>query len=124
MRSYSTIAICLVLWLAATPRTLNGGEAMRITVSPALQRAPAFLTVKISLESSAENRYLQVIAESPDFYTSSQVQIDGKNGAPLKVFEFRDLPSGLYDITGILVGTHGTRAKVSRLAKVEPSPGR
>src|SRR5262245_32797060 len=124
MSSYSKIAICLVAWLLATAGTLNGGEPLRISVSPTLQRAPAFLTVKVNVESSADNRYLQIIAESSDFYTSSQVQIDGKNGAPLKVFEFRDLPSGLYDVTGILVGTHGPRATVTRLAKVEPSPGR
>ena len=31
-----------------------------------------------------------------------QVQIDGKNGSPLNVFEFRDLPPGLYDMADVL----------------------
>jgi hypothetical protein len=42
----------------------------------------------------AENRSLQVVAESPDFYRSSQIQLDGAQATPLRL-EFRDLPTGL-----------------------------
>jgi hypothetical protein len=65
-----------------------------------------------------------VIAESPDFYRSSEIQIDGANTPPLAVFEFRNLPTGMYQVTGVLVGAHGRRALISRRAKVEPTFGR
>jgi hypothetical protein len=42
----------------------------------------------------------------------------------LNVFEFRNLPAGLYQVTGVLLGSRGRRATVSRLARVEPPFGR
>jgi hypothetical protein len=105
------------------PNVLNGGEALQMKVSPAVQRAPAMLTVRIMVESSAENRLLQVVAESDTFYRSSEVEIDGANSSPLRVFQFRGLPTGRYEVTGVLVGTQGRRAVISRVAEVVPSPG-
>ena len=92
-------------------------------VSPAVSRAPAVVTVRVTVEPAAENRTLEITAESPAFFRSSQVQLEGERGAPVNVFQFRNLPTGLYQVTGVLVGTHGPRATVTRLAKVEPSPG-
>jgi hypothetical protein len=105
------------------PRALNGGEALQMQVSPAIQRAPAMLTVRVTVESSDDNRLLQVIAESPTFYRSSEVEIDGANASPLRVFQFRGLPTGRYEVTGVLVGTQGRRAMISRVAEVVPTPG-
>jgi hypothetical protein len=42
----------------------------------------------------------------------------------LSDFEFRNLPAGLYEITGVVVDARGGRSTVSRLAKVEPGLGR
>jgi len=92
-------------------------------LSPSVARAPALLTIRVIVESAADNRRLQVVAESPEFYRSSEIQLDGANSTPLQVFEFRNLPTGLYQVTGVLVGVNGPRASVSRLAKVEPSFG-
>jgi hypothetical protein len=105
------------------PSPLNGGEVLRMQVSPAIQRAPAMLTVRVMVESSDDNRILQVVAESPTFYRSSEVQIDGANATPLKVFQFRGLPTGRYEVTGVLIGAQGRRATISRMAQVVPSPG-
>ena len=105
------------------PSTLNGGEALQMKVSPAVQRAPAMLTVRVMVERSGENRVLQVVAESDTFYRSSEVEIDGANSSPLRVFQFRGLPTGRYEVTGVLLGTQGRRAMISRVAEVVPSPG-
>jgi hypothetical protein len=109
--------------IGLAPNVLNGGEALQMKVSPAIQRAPAMLTVRVMVESSDDNRLLQVVAESPTFYRSSEVQIDGANSSPLRVFQFRGLPTGRYEVTGVLVGTQGRRAMISRVAEVVPSPG-
>jgi hypothetical protein len=113
--------LCICLLSAAS--TLDGREPLRMRVSPAVAMAPGFLTVRVNVEAAAENRLLQVVAESPDFYRSSEIQLNGAQAAPLAVFEFRNLPSGLYQVTGMLVGVHGPRATVGGLAKVQPSPG-
>jgi len=109
--------------LLAVPRVLDGGEAMRMQVSPAVSRAPAFLTVRVMIESPAGSRFLEVVAESPEFYRSSQIPIDGVNRSFLKVFEFTNLPTGIYQITGVLLGVDGPRASISRVAQVVASPG-
>ena len=109
--------------ISLVPRVLNGGDALQMQVSPAIQRAPAMLTVRVTVESSSENRLLQVVAESPTFYRSSEVEIDGASSSPLKVFQFRGLPTGVYEVTSVLVGTQGRRAMLSRVAQVVPSPG-
>jgi hypothetical protein len=103
---------------------LDAGESMRMQVSPSVARAPADLVVRVSVEAAADNRFLQVIAESPDFYRSSQIPMDGEHTPPLSVFEFRNLPSGLYSVTGVLIGVNGRRAVVSKIARVEPPFGR
>jgi hypothetical protein len=92
-------------------------------VSPSITRAPALVTVRVSVDASPENRSLQIIASSATFYRSSEIQLDGTHAAPLNVFEFRNLPTGLYQVTGVLVGEHGPRATISKLAKVEPAFG-
>jgi hypothetical protein len=109
--------------LLAAAKLLNSSEPLRMHVSPAVARAPAVLTVRETVEAASENRLLQVVAESPDFYRSSQIEIDGAKASPLQVFEFRNLPSGVYQVTGVLVGVNGPRATVLKLAKVEPPVG-
>src|SRR5262245_4417644 len=115
------VAICVALLGAAAG--LDGGEPMQMRLSPAVSTAPGFLTVRINVETAADNRALQVVAESPDFYRSSEISLDGRNSSRLNVFEFRNLPTGLYHVTGVLVGPHGPRAMASAIAKVAPSPG-
>jgi hypothetical protein len=103
---------------------LNGADVLQMQVTPAIQREPAIVTVRVNVEASPDNRQLQVIAKSPNVSRTSQVAIDGANDpTPLKVFEFRNLPTGLYEITGVLIGTQGPRGTVVRLAKIEPAIG-
>src|SRR5882762_1823699 len=116
----TAIFSCAVLLVSAS---LNGSAPLRIQVSPAVSRAPALLTVRVTVEAAAENRTLQIIAESKDYYRSSEVQIEGSGASPLNVFEFRNLPTGLYQVTGVLVRADGRKAMVSGLAKVEPAVG-
>jgi len=122
MKRLAAVALFASVFLAA-PRVLDGGEAMRMQVSPAVSRAPAFLTVRVMIESPAGSRFLEVVAESPEFYRSSQIPIDGVNRSFLKVFEFTNLPTGIYQITGVLLGVDGPRASISRVAQVVASPG-
>src|SRR5262245_2869790 len=103
------VAVFLLMLLAG-PRVLDGGGAMRMQMSPAVSRAPAFLTVRVMIEAPADSRVLEVIAESPEFYRSSQIPIDGVNRSFLKVFEFANLPTGTYQVTSTLLGVNGPRA--------------
>jgi hypothetical protein len=103
---------------------VHGIQPMRMQVSPAMSRAPGFVTIRVMLDSAADDRLLRVVAESPTFYRASEIQIDGADAPPLNVFLFRDLPEGLYHVTGTLIGVHGTRAEVGTLVNVQPTFGR
>ena len=124
LRHHAVAMLCGGFCLLLAVSTVNGGEPLQMKVTPAMSLAPGFLTVKVRVEAAPENRRLQVVAESADYYRSSEISLDGANGAPLNVFEFRDLPTGLYHVTGTLVGTRGLRARASGLARVQPSAGR
>ena len=121
LRSFVPSLACVVLLAGQTAR---GTDRLRMRVFPAVQRAPAALTVQITITASDDNRLLRVVAESPNFYRASEITIDGQNAAPLNVFRFRDLPTGLYEITGVLIDAHGQQSTAALFARVEPEVGR
>jgi hypothetical protein len=80
--------------------------------------APAFVSVRATVEASDDNRALEIVAQSPEFYRSSRVDLPGRFAPRLAVFEYSSLPSGLYDVTAVLLGSGGKRATASRLIRV------
>jgi hypothetical protein len=94
--------------------TLHGAEMLTIRVSPAVSAAPALVTVRAFVEAHADNRALEIIAESRDFYTSSQVTLNGAESPRINEIHFRSLPEGSYAVTVILVGSRGRRALLTR----------
>jgi len=102
---------------------LGSTERMTMKVSPSMTVAPGFVRIEARVESDASNRSLRIIAESDDFYRSSDIPLDGENGPNIAVVDLRQLPTGVYEVTGILVGTNGQRAATTRVLRVAPSPG-
>lgn len=121
-RRQRLVVLFCMSFAIATP--LNGNTAMKMQVWPAISREPAVLTVRVMVEPSTDNRLLQIVAESRNYFRRSDVQIDGDQAAPLNVFEFRNLPTGVYEVTSVLVGSHGQRATATGVARVEPASGR
>ena len=78
---------------------------MTVKVSPAVAFAPANLIVRTMIEADADNRAIAIVAESADFYRSSEIQLDGDRAARTNTFEFRSLPSGTYQVKAMLIGT-------------------
>ena len=93
--------ICAIFILAPWP--LGAGERLMLKVSPAVAFAPANLIVRAMIEADARNRAIANVAESDDFYRSSEVQLDGDNAPRTTTFEFRSLPSGSYRVTALLL---------------------
>jgi hypothetical protein len=69
--------------------------------------APANLIVRAMILQNPDNRAVEVVAESPDFYRSSEVELDGENAPRTNTFEFRSLPSGTYEVKATLIGSDG-----------------
>ncbi len=87
--------------------------------------APAQLQVLATIEAHIDNRELEVVAQSPTFYRSSTITLDGDRAPRLNEFRFRNLPSGQYEVTAILIGSQGrARAVQSRHFHVSDEVGR
>jgi hypothetical protein len=109
---------------ALTTVFASGGEQLRIAVSPAQSFAPSNLNIRARIVPHAENRALEMIAESDEFYRSSQIALDGEHAPATIMFEFRGVPGGDYQVYGILTGGSGRqRAVVVQQVRVIPVVG-
>jgi hypothetical protein len=97
------LALVGILLVAAASPT-GAGERMILKVTPAVAFAPANLVVRAVVETDADNRAIAVIAESDDFYRSSEIQLDGDHAPRTNTFEFRSLPPGHYSVKAVLMG--------------------
>ena len=87
---------------------------MTMKVSPAMAFAPANLVVRAMIEADAQNRAVAIIAESVDFYRSSEIQLEGDRAPHTSTIEFRSLPPGNYQVTAALFGADGRERAVVR----------
>jgi len=97
------LALVGILLVAAASPT-GAGERMILKVTPAVAFAPANLVVRAVVETDADNRAIAVVAESDDFYRSSEIQLDGDHAPRTNTFEFRSLPPGHYSVKAVLMG--------------------
>ena len=102
-----------VLLLTST-LPLGAGERMTLKVSPAVSFAPANLIVRAHIEADAQNRGVEIVAESTEFYRSSEIQLDGENAPRTNTFEFRSLPPGRYEVKATLLGPGGSARASAR----------
>jgi hypothetical protein len=106
--------------LLSSGATATDRLAMR--VSPAVAFAPANLVVRTTVEADAANRAIEIVAESEEFYRSSEIQLDGEHAPRVTQFEFRSLPKGEYLVRAVLKGSRGDElAAVERHVNVVDS---
>jgi hypothetical protein len=97
--------VCWLMLAAATRADV--GERLTMAVSPAQSFAPTNLTIRVHVKPDAENRALEIVAESGDYYRSSRIQLDGNEASRTFVVELRSLPGGDYEVRGSLVDASG-----------------
>src|SRR5438034_11426983 len=90
-------AILFGVLLLTCTLPLGAGERMTLRVSPSVSFAPANLIVRTQIEADAQNRGVEIVAESPDFYRSSEIQLDGERARRTTRFEFRSFRPGPYE---------------------------
>lgn len=94
------------VFVAASARA-GAGDRISVRVSPQVAFAPADVNVRAMVEADPDNRSIQIVADSNEFYRSSEIQLDGAHAPRTSVFVFRDLPSGSYDLRAIVKGSRG-----------------
>ena len=103
---------------------LGAGERITLKVTPSVAFAPANLIVRAMIPADADNRAVEIVAESPEFYRSSMMQLEGDKAARVATFEFHSLPPGTYEVRANLFGTSGEpRASTGRQVSIIASGG-
>jgi hypothetical protein len=111
----------VVFCLASSALTLKADAPLTLRVTPVVAFAPAFVRVQAMFDRDADNRMLRIVAQSGDFYRSSEIEIHGANSPRVQVIEFPSLPSGNYEVSAMLIGTQGKRAWAVTQIRVAPS---
>jgi hypothetical protein len=100
-------AVAFAAGLLAAGASSGAVERLSLRVSPAVAMAPATLRVRATVEPMNENRSIEIIAESEEFYRSSEVSLEGDRAPRTNLLEFRGLPAGEYQVRAILKGVSG-----------------
>ncbi len=99
--------------------------ALRAHVRPRIGQAPAVVIIEVLVEPASENRFLDFVVDSGDYYRSSRVQLTGAAAPRVSVVEFRAVPAGAYDVLISMSGEAGkVRARLHERFVVTCSAGR
>jgi len=93
---------------------VDGEEPLRVAVTPIHSFAPATVTIRATIEPSAENRMLAIVADGDDFYRSSEIQLDGDHAPRIVTLRFSNLPGGEYQISAVLADSAGRLRAIVR----------
>ena len=103
--------ICGFIVLTVLP--VDGGEALKLAVSPVQSFAPATMRIRVRIEPSAENRVLAIVADGTDFYRKSEVQLEGDQAPRTVELRFSNLPGGEYEIHAALIDSLGHQRAIA-----------
>jgi len=100
---------------------VNGGELLTMAVSPVQSIAPTTVRVRIRVEPRAENRVLEVAADSGNYYRGSTIPLDGDLAPATVTLSYPNLPEGSYEVVCVLIDNTGHRRATAR-AKLSVTP--
>jgi hypothetical protein len=92
----------------------TAGDKLSLRVSPAVAFAPANLTIRAMIEADPGNQLVTIAAESPDFYRSSEIPLNGDRAPRTTMYELRGIPSGTYEVKATLFGPGRHERAVAR----------
>jgi hypothetical protein len=92
MQHTATRLIPLAFFLVTGLTAADAGECLSMKVSPRQALAPVNLRVSVRIEPNADNRVLMIVADSPQFYRSSQIQLEGDRAPRMFSIEYPNVP--------------------------------
>ncbi len=92
-----------------------GADApVTLAVRPTIAFAGGDVRTTVRTPRDPRNRELRIIVEAPEYYASSDVQLDGADAAATHQFHWRELPGGAYRVEAILTRDDGERRTVTQ----------
>jgi hypothetical protein len=86
---------------------------LTVRVTPLVRLTRGDARGVVIVPRDADNRVLRVILESEDYYSRSDIQLDGEDAALSYPVSWRDLPPGSYCVTAQVYGRTGMRTSAS-----------
>ena len=105
-------AICGLIGMSVLPA--GSGQPLTLALSPVHAFAPATVRIRARIEPNVENRLLTIVADGPNFYRSSEMQLDGEEAPKTVELWFREVPAGDYEVSAILTTTSDRRRVTAR----------
>jgi hypothetical protein len=120
-RFAASCAVALSLLVCAPA----GASAPKLSLhlSRSIVNSPGRLVARVTVEKNEDNRALEIVADSPLFYRSSVVNLDGDRAPRVTEVELKNLPGGSYEIVASLYDSRGDRVSARALAEVIPRMG-
>jgi hypothetical protein len=100
--------------LALSTATVGAAGPVSIKVNPTVSVAPALLAIRVNVEPQSENRALEIVLDSNDFYRLSRVQLDGDHAPTVSELKIDGVPAGNYQVTATVIGADGKNGMVAR----------
>ena len=101
-------ALVLATGLLAGSMQLSAGEAISITVRPAVTPVNGNAQLKVLVERNEMNRALIWEVDGPNYYRSSAMELDGASSPRSYFFVVRDLPAGEFEVRATLRRNNNT----------------
>ena len=102
------LSLPLAAILLAAPA--SGADApVTVAVRPTIAFAGGEVRTTVRTPRDARNRELRIIVEAPEYYASSDVQLDGVDAAATHQFTWKQLPGGAYRVEAILLREDGQK---------------
>ena len=106
------------LWLfglaLSTAAAVGAGQPVSIRVNPAIAVAPTMLAISVSVSPQPQNRALEIVVDSSDFYRLSRVQLEGDRAPLVNTLKINSVPAGDYEVTATVIGSDGRRGSIAR----------
>ena len=84
-------------------------EKLTVRVTPLVVLAPTNARGLVRVPRHADNRLLRVVLESENYYSSSDIELQGADAAQTHLFNWRALPPGSYRVRVEIYGPAGLR---------------
>jgi hypothetical protein len=109
---------CSRLWLVAlalSTATLGAaGDPVSVRVNPSVAIAPTVLAIRVNVAPQPQNRALEIVVDSSDFYRLSRVQLEGDQGPVVNTLKIDSVPAGDYEVTATVISADGKRSTMAR----------
>jgi hypothetical protein len=95
-------------------RIQSDGPPLTLRVTPRLAWIGSAVQALVRIIPDDRNRRLQITVDSPDYYRSSDVTLDGADARRSHLLLLTSLPAGSYAIHAVVYGTSGERGRIEQ----------